>query len=117
MFELRFDVESDAVEADPFAQPHADGGDLVFARPARAFALHPNAHAAVAHFALHVEARQRADEPAFEISDELGHVALTLAQIDHHVGHALARAVIGELAAAPGLEYGKAVGDEQIARL
>src|SRR5262249_55208325 len=117
MFELGFNVEGDAVEADPFSQPHADGGDLVFARPARASALHPNAHAPVADFALHVEARQCADEPAFEISDELCHVAPTLAQIDHHIGHALAGAVIGELAATPRLEDWEAVGDKQITRL
>ena len=38
-------------------------------------------------------------------------------QIEHDVGHPLARPVIGELAAAAGLEDGKAVRAHQILRL
>src|SRR5262245_38954612 len=109
MFEVWLHVERDAVEAHPFAQAHADGGDLVLAAPAWTFALHPHANASVAHFAFHVEAIERADDPTFKIGDEFGHVAAALAQIEHHVRHTLTRAVIRELAAAAGLEDREAI--------
>ena len=48
--EIGTDIEADAVIAHPLLQPHADGGDLVFAPVA---AGHPDAHAAVAALTLH----------------------------------------------------------------
>ena len=63
---------------------------------------------------LTLKSIERADDPALEIGNELGHVAAALAQIEHHVRHALAWPVIGELAAAPGLKHRKAIGVEQI---
>ena len=60
--------------------------------------------------ALDAEARKRRDQPVFERGDEGPHVAPARCEVEHHIGHALARAVIGEAPAAPALEHGEPVG-------
>ena len=62
----------------------------------------------LAAFAADVEVSERADDPFLEIVDVGAHVGLAALQVDHHVGDPLAGAVIGELAAAAGLEHRKA---------
>jgi len=93
------------VIADPLLQADADGGDLVFAELAAGFCpVDPDADAVLAAFALHVEGAEGLDDPVFEGADELLHISAASGEVQHHVGHALAGAVIGELTAALGVE-------------
>ena len=55
---------------------------------------------------------ERVDQPAFERGDEGAHVGAAALEVEHDVSDALARPVIGELAAAPGAIDGKARLDE-----
>ena len=57
-------------------------------------------------------ARERVDQPAFERGDEGAHVGAAALEVEHDIGHPLARPVIGELAAAPGAIDGKARVEE-----
>jgi hypothetical protein len=61
----------------------------------------PHADAILAPFAAHVEARKRSDQPFLERCDEAAHVRHPALEVEHHIGDALAGAVIGELPAAP----------------
>jgi biotin carboxyl carrier protein len=115
--QVRLDVQADAVERHPAAQLHPDGGDLVLARPADSLALDPDADAAVADLALDVEGGQGADDPGLQRRDEGAHVAPRAGQVEHHIGHPLAGAVIGELAAAAAGEHRQAARVEQVFRL
>src|SRR3546814_5636057 len=58
-----------------------------------------------------------ADDPVLEVVHVAPDVRPAPIQVEHHVGHALAGAVIGELAAAPAAVDGEAVGLQQVARL
>ncbi len=90
------------MQRHPMPHAHADAGDLG--------AAHEDADLAGPALALDAEPRKRGDQPVFERADEGPHVAAAPREVEHHIGHALARAVIGEAAAAAGLEDGKAVG-------
>ena len=72
---------------------------------------------AVAALAFDAEAGERRDQPVLERGDEGADVAAARAEVEHHIGHALAGAVIGEAAAAAGPNTGKRPGIEQLARL
>ncbi len=114
MREVGIDVERHAVQRDPMRDADADGGDLVlvafaFFRPA-----HPDADAVLAPLAAHVEAAKRADDPFLQRGHVAAHVRETPLQVEHHIGHALARPVIGHLPAAPALEYRKARRDQLV---
>ena len=109
MLKLGIDVQAHAMQADPAAHPHADRGDLR--------AVDKNADLAGVTLAFDAEPRQRGDQPVFERGDERPHVAAACRQVEHDVGHALAWAVIGEAAAASGLEHRKSIGREQLARI
>ena len=54
--------------------------------------------------ALDAESRQRGDEPVLQRVHESAHVAAAAPKIEHHIGDALARTMIGEAAAAAGRE-------------
>ena len=64
-----------------------------------------------------LKAARVCDDPVFQRADELLHVAAALGEVEHHIGHALAGAVIGELAAALGVEDGEAGGVQEVAVL
>ena len=49
-----------------------------------------------------LNAGERADDPFLERGDEAAHVRAAALEVEHDIGHPLAGAVIGELAAAPG---------------
>ena len=107
MREVRLDVDRDAVERHPVAHADADGGDLVFARsprrtqtPTRSSRRSP----------LTLNCVERVDHPLLEAGHEGAHVAAAALEVEHHIGHALAGAVIGVLPAAPRLEHREAVG-------
>ena len=97
------------MQRDPIPHPHADAGELG--------ALHEDADLAGLALALQAKTRKRGDQPVFERADERPHIAAAPREVEHHIGHALARAVIGEAPAAAGLEDGKAVGREQLRRI
>ena len=98
MLELGVAVEGDAVVGDPMPHAHPDGGDLVLA-PVRL--RHPDADPARAPLASDTQAGEGADHPFLEGLDVAAQVAAAAGEIEHDIGDALARAVIGELAAAP----------------
>ena len=92
MLELGSDVEADAVQAHPAAHAHPDARDLG--------AADEDADRAGAPLALDAEAAERRDQPILERGDEGPHVASAPRQVEHHISHALAGAVIGEAPAA-----------------
>ena len=89
------------MQAHPAFHPDADGGDLVLAAIAFVGAAHPHAYPVLPALARHVERRQRADQPLLQAGHEPAHVAAAPLEVEHRIADALARAVIGELAAAP----------------
>src|SRR3546814_7873327 len=99
------DWSSDGCSSDlPVADPHADGGDLVLAaRPLGGTAVDPDADPAVADLAAQVELCQSGDHPVLHPADEGAHVLSAPVEVQHDIGDALARAVIGELAPPTGL--------------
>src|SRR3954451_20529500 len=104
MRELRLDIDGDAMERDPAPQAHPDRGDLVLMAGPLVRAANPEANAILAPFAADVEGIERADDPFFQPCHIGAYVRPAPLQVEHHVGHPLARAVIGELAAASGGE-------------
>lgn len=119
MRKIRLDIQRDAVKGDPAPEPHPDRRDLRLrrraTRPQRAFRSdHPDADAAGPPLALHAEFADGADHPFLKIMDIGANVPPTSADIEHGVGDALTRSMIGELAAATGPVHRKSVGNEKI---
>ena len=54
---------------------------------------------------VHVEMRQRADDPFFQRRDKDADIRPAMLQVEHYIDHPLARPVIGHLAAAAGLVH------------
>src|SRR5579859_7128535 len=100
MAEVRVDIERYAVKGDPVPDPHADRSDLVLSSQS---AIDPNPDPTFAPLTLDPELRQRADHPIFQIAHIAANVAAALAEIEHDIGHTLARPMIGVFAAASGL--------------
>src|SRR6266436_5871535 len=112
MAEVGIDIEADAMEAYPALHPDADGGDLVLAALALVPPAHPDADPVLPALAADVEGRERTDQPFLQVGHEPAHVAAAPLQVKHHVGDALARSVISELAAAAGGKHRKPRLDE-----
>ena len=110
MRQIRIDIERDAVKRDPAPQPNADRGDLVFGAPQAALVgpRDPDADAVLAPLAANIEAGERRDHPGLERRDEGADILAPALQVEHHIGNALAGAMIGELAAAARPVDGKA---------
>ena len=100
----------------PTPQPHTEGCNLVFEPRALVRPFHPDTDPILAPLAPHIEGFQGADDPLLETSDIGSHVRPPTLQIEHHIGHPLARAVIGELPAAPRSKHREA-GVEQVTGL
>ena len=99
--EVGGDVERDAVEGHPAADAHPDGRDLGLA----GIRLDPDADAALAAYADDAELGKRADQPLLQVADEAAEVhAAARREVEHDVGHPLAGAVVGVLAAPARLE-------------
>ena len=60
MAQIRLHIDRDAVEGDPAADPHADGGNFVLAPTA---SVNPDADPAFTPLTLDVETGQRLDHP------------------------------------------------------
>jgi len=86
----RFGSRLIAMPWNRHAVPHANAErrDLVLAP----LMPHPDADAAVAALALHVEARQGPDDPGLEVVHISSQVAAARGEIEHHVADALAGA-------------------------
>ena len=69
-------------------------------RARRSGAGDPDADPSVAPLAPDVEPRQRRDDPFLEPPDVTAHVAAPALEVQHHIGDALPRSVIGVLPAA-----------------
>ena len=110
MLEVGIDVERHAVIGHPAPHPHADRGDLGLAGAM----LDPDADPALAPLAVDFEACERANHPFFEVVDVAVHVLTAAGEIEHDIGDALPRPVIGVLPAAPGAMYRKAPGSEEV---
>src|SRR5712672_386107 len=107
MAKVGIDIEADAMEAYPALHPDADGGDLVLAALALVPPAHPDADPVLPALAADVEVRERTDQPFLQVSHEPAHVAAAPPEVKHRIGDALARPVIGELAAAAGGKHRK----------
>ena len=70
--------------------------------------------AAVAALAPDIEGVERLDDPVFELMDIASQILAASPEVEHHIGDALAGAVIGVLAAAPGGVDGKTVGVDEV---
>src|ERR1700704_2907464 len=103
------------MERNPAPQPDADRRDLVFMAGGLVGPRHPDAGASLGAVAADVEGGQRADDPFLEASYIGADVGPPPLQVEHRIGDPLARAVIGELAAASSLKHRKA-RVEQVAR-
>src|SRR5271169_1795365 len=100
MGQVGIDVDRDALKRHPAPQPHADGGDLVLEAVALVRPGHPDADAVLTPLPPDIEGRERPDDPLLEACDIGPDVRPAPLQIEHHIGHALAWAMIGELTAA-----------------
>ena len=121
MREVGLDVDRDAVEADPAPDPDADRRDLVLGRAAVRLRRpvrphHPDPDPPGPPLAADREGRERADHPLLQPPDVGAHVAPAAVEVEHRVGDALARPVVGVLAAAPRAIDREAVGREQVLR-
>src|SRR5690554_5684614 len=114
VIEIGIDVQAYAMKRHPFADAHTDGGNLVFGGETFFRAPYPDAHAAFTQFAFHVELCQRGDQPGFEVLHEGAHIRLAAFEVEHDIGHALPRPVIGVLPAAPGAIDGEALRVDQV---
>src|SRR5471032_2649226 len=108
MREVRIDVDRQPMQVHPVRYANADGGDLVLETVAFLRPAHPDADAILTPFAAHVETAKRPDNPFLETDDKTSHVRPAPLQVEHHIGHALAGAVIGHLSAAPAFKHRKA---------
>ena len=104
MREVRRDIERDAVEGNPAPDPDPDRRDLVLgtlaARSTRlVWPRDPNPDAIAAPLALDTESRQGRDDPRLQSANESAKIGAPAIEIEHDIGDALARSMIGELAA------------------
>src|SRR5262249_45830291 len=106
VFEVRIDIERDAMEGDPVPHADADRGDLR--------AADEDADLISMAVAFDAEGGKRSNQPVLQSPHEGPDVATVPVEVAHHIGDALSRAVIGVPAAAAGREYGEAVWVEKV---
>ena len=101
VLEVGRDVQRKAVARDPAADANADGGDLFFA----AFRPHPHARQP-RHAPASMPNRRRATISTSSRSRTYTmHVAAVRLQVEDRIADQLSRPVIGDVAAAAGLEH------------
>src|SRR5205807_940816 len=96
VIEIRAHVERETMRRDPSRDAHADRGNLVVANP--------DAALPVGAFGGDAEFGDGADQHFFEFRDVLAHIAIAFAEVDDWIADELAGTVIGDVAAARGLE-------------
>ena len=112
--EVGRDVEGEAVRGDPARDAHADGADLLVPEPGAGEAGHAARREAVV--------RAGADHHFLEVAHVAVHVAPVGGEIEDRVADHLAGAVVGDVAAAAGLEHLEAAlaqrlgGEEHVLR-
>ena len=99
--EVRLDVQADAVEGHPAPDPDADGGDLVLRGLALVGPAHPHPDPVLPALAADVEGIEGGDDPGLQGRHVAAQVRRAAVQVQHHIGHALAGAVIGVLPSPP----------------
>ena len=103
--EVGFDIQTDAMGRDAAADAQADCRNLIFNVRTPFPDGAPRCRRAPGRVSPStLNAASAAANPALKVVNERPHVAAALFQVEHHVGDALAGAVIGELPAAPGRE-------------
>src|SRR5690606_10766448 len=114
MAEIGRDIEAQPVEADPSADPDADGRDLVLSQLTLIGPAHPHTDSVRPALAVDAEHRQRINHPAFKSSDEGSNITDPAAYVEHDVDDSLTRTVVGELASTASAVDGKSVWVDQI---
>lgn len=109
MAEIRVDIDRKAVHRHPFADADPDRANLGFP-PVRRVA--PDADPAIHRPCAHAKFCQRRYHPVFQCMDEAADIRVAILQIEHDIAHALARAVIGMAATAPGLVDGESLAEQ-----
>ena len=71
MRKVRFDVDSDTVEANPFSDADAEGRDFVFFP---VFPVYPDAYPIFPSLPFHVEPGEGTDDPFFELVHEFPYI-------------------------------------------
>src|SRR3990172_8724584 len=94
------------MQADPAADADTDATDLC--------ARDEDADLTGMTLPRNAEAGKGRDQPVFEGGDEGPDVAAPPGKVEHHIGHALARAVIGEAPAAAAFEDREPAWREQL---
>ncbi len=94
--EIGCDVEGEAVHGDPAGDPHPDGGHLA--------PLGPHPRIARLRPGVHPEVRQGGDERLLHLA-HVGDDPLRVLEADDGVADELARAVVGDVAAAVDVEH------------
>src|SRR5262249_31573109 len=105
-------VERDAVPTHPARDAYADRGDL---RLDGVGLGDPDADAAIAALAVNAEPGEGANEPFFQPVHEAANISwrdgpMRMREVQHHVGNALTRPMVGPLATATGVVGRKPVG-------
>src|SRR5690606_27515169 len=101
------DVERQAVEAAAVAHPDPERGDL-------GAAIDVDAWRAVAAPGRDAPAGQGVDDRLLDAADVVAHAQLQPAQVDQRIGHQLAGAVVGHLAAAVHLQHRDVAGHQHV---
>src|SRR5690606_41267410 len=114
MAEIGRDIEAQPMEADPSADPDADGRDLVLSLLTLIGPAHPHTDSVRPALALDAEDRQRINHPAFERSDEGSNVTDPAAHVEHDIDDPLTRTVIGELPSTARSVHGESVWVDQV---
>ena len=96
-------VEGEAVHRPPPLEPHADGADLARVRPV---GVDPHAGVLGEPARRHAERRQRVDDQLLDVAHVLGR-AEPVAELHDRVADELARAVVGDVAAAADRRRGR----------
>src|SRR5690625_4567891 len=109
MREIRFDIDRDAVKRHPTPHAHAYSGDLVLGRTSirerrLVRTADPDPDPALAALSPNLEIRKRRHHPALQRGDIAAQIPPARGQVQHDIGDALARPVIGPAPASSRLE-------------
>src|SRR3712207_2002555 len=116
MAEIGSDIDAYAMKAHPAPDTNAYGGDLVLNARNRSSLPDPHAHAVASPFSQDVKFGQAVDQPLLELPNESPDIPAAPVEVEHDIGHTLARPMIGELASPAGAINGKAIAVSEVLR-